>query len=167
VNETGLLVARRDPGAAAAAGRVEKDLFEPGDAWIMTRDLCRQDADGDFWFVERVGGLIRTASGPVPGRPIEDALDTLPEVALAVAYGLRERGAPAAVPAAAIVLRPGATLDAEAAEKVLAEKLPPEARPRHLRLVDGVPMTEGFRPLTGGLEAEGAALGAAAAGAAG
>jgi putative long chain acyl-CoA synthase len=150
---TGLLVARLDPALAGTAGRVARDLFEPGDAWLMTRDLCRRDADGDYWLVARTDGLIRTAGGPVPGRPIEEALDALPEVALAVAYGVREPGGAADVPAAAIVLRPGATLDTAAAAKAIAERLPPEARPRRLRVVDAVPMTEGFRPLTAALAA--------------
>ncbi len=132
-----------------------RDLFEPGDAWLTTRDLCRRDADGDLWFVERLGGLIRTAGGPVPGRSIEDALDALPEVALAVAYGVREAGTTAEVPAAAVVLRPGTTLDVDAAAKAITERLPAGARPRYLRVVDAVPMTEGYRPLKGALEAEG------------
>jgi putative long chain acyl-CoA synthase len=154
VGETGLLAARLDPGHPPG-DRVVKDLFEPGDAWLMTRDLCRRDAEGDFWLVERLDRLIRTAGGPVPARPIEDALDEMPEVALAVAYGVLEPGSTFEAPAAAVVLRPGAAFDLIAAAKALDERLPVGKRARYLRVVDGVPMTEGYRPLTSELAAEG------------
>src|SRR6185437_5359271 len=110
--EPGVLAARL-PQASGKAGRVARDVLEPGDAWLLTGDLARRDEDGDYWFVDRISDVIRTEGGPVPSRPIEDALYEVPEVALAVAFGVRD-GAGAEVPAAAVVLRQDATLDGKA-----------------------------------------------------
>ena len=35
------------------------DVFRAGDAWFRTGDLMRQDADGYFYFVDRIGDTFR------------------------------------------------------------------------------------------------------------
>jgi putative long chain acyl-CoA synthase len=112
--QPGMLVARIDelhplPGAAAAA-RLARDLFAPGDTWYVTGDLLRRDGDGDYWFVDRAADMIRTAGGPVSTVQVEDALHRCPDVAQAAVYAA-PGPAGTQVPAAAIVLRPGVRLD--------------------------------------------------------
>ena len=163
--EPGLLLTRLDqPAAGPRAGvdaappatpdRVLRDVFEPGDAWLPSGDLVSRDEDGDCWFVDRLADVVRTAAGPAPSRPIEDALYALPEVALAAAYGVAVAGAAAETAVAALVLRPSARLDREAAVRALAS-LPEASRPRYLRVVDHIAMTEGYRVLKAELRAEG------------
>jgi putative long chain acyl-CoA synthase len=152
MDEPGMLVARLDTPrgnadiAHIAPTRLLQDAFEPGDTWFVTGDLLRLDADGDYWFVDRHGEMIRTADGAVASQRIEDALYHAAGVVLTVAVGVDDGDHQ--VPAAAFVLAPGATLDEGAlAEAVLA--LPEFARPRFLRQVPSIPMTYGFRPLKG------------------
>lgn len=159
VDEPGLLLARVTDGRTPRSDRVLRDVLERGDAWLASGDLVRCDADGDYWFVDRLADVIRTASGPVPCRPTEDALYELPEVALAAVYGVELPGELGEAPAAAIVLREGATLDGEALARALAAV---HAWPRFVRIVDAIPMTEGYRPLKAGLRAEGLPDGARA-----
>ena len=44
---------------AASEKKVLRDAFKPGDAWFRTGDLLRQDADGYFYFVDRIGDTFR------------------------------------------------------------------------------------------------------------
>src|SRR6185312_12243554 len=81
--EPGVLAARALPGASHKS-RLQRDVLEPGDAWLTTGDLVKRDDGGDYWFVDRLADVIHTAGGPVPSRPIEDTLYTLPEITLAV-----------------------------------------------------------------------------------
>ncbi len=65
-----------------------RGVFKPDDAWLATGDLFREDEDGDFWLVGSAATLIRTATGMVAPRPIENALSDIDWVDLAVAYGV-------------------------------------------------------------------------------
>jgi len=152
--EPGLLLARTDPAEAAGRGDVLRSPFGRDDAWLSTGDLFRQDADGDFWLVDHVASLIRTAAGPVPSVPIRDALEGLPAVDLAVAYGLPAGRDGDELAAAAVSLRAGRALRAQDLTGALAV-LPHAARPALVQVVDEVPVTTWYRPLTTALRARG------------
>jgi putative long chain acyl-CoA synthase len=150
----GLLLTRTDAGSSPQ-GDVLRSVFDREDAWLSTGDLFRQDADGDFWLVDHAAAVIRTAGGPVPSVPIRDALETLPAVDLAVAYGLPAEGDGAGeVAAAALTLLPGEDLEAADLDGALAP-LAADARPAVVRVVDEIPVTTWFRPRTAPLRAEG------------
>ena len=79
--ETGMLLARVRPSAIPSGGGTLRGVFEPGDAWLQTGDLFRRDDDGDYWLVDHVPALVRSADGVVAGGPIVDALGDLDAVA--------------------------------------------------------------------------------------
>ena len=156
LDEPGMLIARLAARAGADVAHVDprrqlRDAFEPGDLWFVTGDHFRVDAEGDYWFVDRQGQMIRTARGPVASTQIEDALYAAPGVALCIAAGVRDPDDPSAeLPIAAIQLQPGRALD-RAAVDAAAEALPPHARPRRLHVVPAIPLTHGFRAIKHGL----------------
>jgi acyl-CoA synthetase (AMP-forming)/AMP-acid ligase II len=131
-----------------------RDVFEPGDAWVKTRDLLRRDADGDCWLFDRLPDLIRAAGGPVAGRSIEERAYAMGGIALAVAYGIRLPTHEEECVALALALRANPDLDTNALLREL-DRAPALARPTFVRVVDAVPMTEGFRPRRAALAAEG------------
>ena len=156
--QPGMLIARIDPGHPVAAfdgfvderesaRRVLRDAVSPGDAWFVTGDVLRVDAEGDYWFVDRAADMIRTPKGPVASVSVEDALYEVGEVKHAVAYGVRLPDLAHDVPVATIVLRDGRALDGVALARQLEARLDVNARPRFLRIVDSVPMSVGYRPL--------------------
>jgi putative long chain acyl-CoA synthase len=151
--EVGMLLAEADTEQGGLLGAPLRGMFEKGDAWHSTGDLFRQDEDGDYWLVDHVDGLVRTAQGVIPTLPIEDALFKVPSVDLVSAYGLPAKDG-TEVPAAAITVRRGTELDARAITHAL---LPLEEawRPLVVRVVDRVPVSTWFRPLKRQLRDEG------------
>jgi putative long chain acyl-CoA synthase len=151
--ETGMLLVRADPDQETSATRL-RGMFSRGDSWVESRDLFRRDGDGDYWRVDGVLDVIHTASGPVFRAPIRAALGNLPAVDLAVAYGVLSSGSEHEVAVAAVTLQPGADLHPRDLKASL-EGLPLAQRPAIVHVVDEIPVTTWFRPLTGGLRATG------------
>jgi putative long chain acyl-CoA synthase len=146
--EIGMLLARsrvRD-----APGALLRGMFTRGDAWVETHDLFRRDGDGDYWYVDNSDEVIVTESGPVFRGPIRNALGALPGVDLAVAYGVRPDGAEHDLVVAAITLLPDAELHARDLRAALSA-LAIEQRPDIIHVVDAIPVTTWYRPVTGAL----------------
>jgi acyl-CoA synthetase (AMP-forming)/AMP-acid ligase II len=108
--------------------------------------LLRRDADGDYWFVDRLSDVIRTATRPVHPRAVEDSIYQLDDVALVCVYPVELAGG-AEQPVAAIVPKPGRRLDLARLAGQLEARHPPEARPKLLRVLERMPLTDGFRPV--------------------
>ncbi|HWF36704.1 MAG TPA: AMP-binding protein, partial [Solirubrobacteraceae bacterium] len=152
--EVGLLLAQIDAGAPTGTAPM-RGVFSRDDAWLSTGDLFRIDADGDYWRVDAVADTISTAEGIVFTVPIRDALGELPAVDLAVAYGVPEGSAPGLeLAAAAVTLRAGRELTARDLTEALMG-LEPAERPSVVRVVDEIPVTTWYRPVTGPLRAQG------------
>ncbi len=151
VDEVGMLLARVDPREPLSSTPL-RGLFSRDDAWLLTGDLFRRDADGDFWRVDGAGDVIRTADGPVFTTPIRDALSDIPAVDLAVAYGVASGEAEVAV--AAVTLRAGHELHGREVGRAL-RSLPELERPAIVRVLPRIPVTTWFRPLTDSLREEG------------
>lgn len=141
--EPGLLAARLGEGELVVAGAdghaVVRSAFEPGDAWTLTNDVIRRDADGDHWFVDALAGFFAQGGAePVSTRAVEDALYATPEVRIAAAH---DDGAGRLV----VSFEARGRIDAARLSHVLSV-LPVRARPELVREVETIPLTEGFRP---------------------
>jgi putative long chain acyl-CoA synthase len=152
-DEVGMLMARVGRSEQTSTTPL-RGLFSRDDAWLVTGDLFRRDADGDLWRVDHQGDVIRTAAGAVFTGPIRDALGDLPEVDLAVAYGVVPEGADSAIAVAAVTLRQGRELTARELSRALSG-LPAAERPEIVHVVAAIPVTTWFRPVTGPLRAAG------------
>jgi len=162
-DEPGMLLARVSPGEPLSVVPL-RGVFEPEDAWLPTGDLFRKDGDGDYWRVDNVADVIRTAGGPVLSGPIRHALGGLRAVDLTVAYGVPVPEVPPASGASgpagnqvavdAVTLRAGTGLEAAHLTDALGA-LPLQQRPEFVRVVDEIPVTTWYRPMTGPLRAEG------------
>ena len=154
LDEPGMLVAKLGERAGADIAhidprRVLHDAFEPGDLWFVSGDIASVDTEGDFWFLDRASQMVKTRLGTVASTRIEDALYEAPGVALCIAAGQRASDGIEA-PVAAIQLQHGAPLDLDAVSKAVAT-LPEYGRPRRIRIVEQLPMTDGFRPIKRGI----------------
>jgi putative long chain acyl-CoA synthase len=146
VDEVGMLLARVSPTDPLSITPL-RSLFAADDAWVATGDLFRRDADGDYWRVDGMGDVIRTAEGPVFSTPIRDALGDLDAVDLAGAYGVAPEGWDAEIAVAAVTLRRGAKLTSRQVSHALSA-LAVEERPAVVHVVERIPVTTWFRPRT-------------------
>ncbi len=146
VGEVGILLARVSAGDQLSSTPL-RGVFAREDAWLDTGDLFRRDADGDYWRVDGVADVIRTGSGPVFTAPIRDALYDLPAVDLAVAYGVRPADDASELAVAAITLRAGHQFTARELAAAMA-RLEAHRRPAVVQVVNRIPVTTWYRPLT-------------------
>jgi putative long chain acyl-CoA synthase len=146
VDQVGMLLARVRPTDPLTMVPL-RGVFSPNDAWVVTGDLFKRDADGDHWRLDNLAEVIRTADGPVFSAPIRDALGEVPSIDLAVAYGVRPEGREHQIAVAAVALRSGQRLNAREIGAALAG-LAPDQRPTLVQVVDRIPVTTWYRPIT-------------------
>jgi fatty-acyl-CoA synthase len=138
---------------AASRSKVLHDVFTPGDAWYRTGDLMRRDAQGFFYFVDRVGDTFRWKGENVSTTEVADVIGRCPGVAEAAVYGVPVPNADGRAGMAAIVTGPGFELS-ELHRRVAAE-LPPYARPLFVRIVTALELTGTFKQRTRELARDG------------
>jgi putative long chain acyl-CoA synthase len=153
VDQIGMLLAQVETGELLSVVAL-RGVFAAEDVWLVTGDLFRRDTEGDYWRVDGVVDVIRTHRGPVFTTPIRDALGDLCQVDLAMAYGVRPPDGEHEVAIAAVTLRSGQELSARDISRALSG-LAPEQRPLIVQVVDRIPVTTWFRPLTGPLREAG------------
>jgi putative long chain acyl-CoA synthase len=146
-NEIGVLVSEVDPDVNPTAETPLRGVFRPDDAWVATGDLFRKDADGDFWLLDSITTLIRTEDGPFAPTPVRDALWSIEAVDIAVCFGVPDPDGAEALVVGAVTLRKGQKLAIADLEDALSA-LPEKARPHFVRVVDEIPVTTWYRPIT-------------------
>ena len=129
--------------AEESARKVLRDVLEPGDAWMRTGDLMRRDAQGFFFFVDRIGDTFRWKGENVATTEVAEALHRVAGVREANVYGVAVPGAEGRAGMAALVVGPGFDLAHLHAE--MATRLPAYARPLFLRLSPELGHTETFK----------------------
>ncbi|HEX8977441.1 MAG TPA: AMP-binding protein [Solirubrobacteraceae bacterium] len=152
-DEVGMLLVRARTRETTATLAL-RGVFARDDAWLATSDLFRRDADGDYWRMDGVRQFVRGRRGPVFTTPIRDALSDLPAVDLAVAYGVRPARRKSDVAIAAVTLREGYELTAEDLAAAVGG-LDPDSRPEIVQVLDSLPVTTWYRPMTGPLREAG------------
>jgi len=153
VDEVGLLLARMRRSDQTSSTPL-RGVFSREDAWVTTGDLFRRDGDGDLWRVDSMGDVVLTADGPAFTVPIRDALGDLPAIDLAVAYGVLPDGAQHPIAVAAVTLRDGHELQARDIGRAL-HHCDPQGRPSIVHVVERIPVTTWYRPITASLREEG------------
>jgi long-chain acyl-CoA synthetase len=148
LDEEGKEVADGEVGELAVRGpnlmkgywnRPEETAATVPDGWLRTGDLARRDEDGYFYIVDRKKDLVIRGGYNVYPREIEEVLYEHPAVALAAVVGTPDERLGEEV-AAAVVLRPGVAATPEELIAFTKERLAAYKYPRHVWLVDALPM---------------------------
>jgi fatty-acyl-CoA synthase len=127
---------------AASEKKILRDVFEKGDAWFRTGDLMRQDGDGYFYFVDRLGDTFRWKGENVSTTEVAAALTTC-GVQEANVYGVAVPGHDGRAGMAALVAQ--GELDLDALYACLERSLPSYARPLFLRVQNAFETTGTFK----------------------
>jgi fatty-acyl-CoA synthase len=128
---------------AASDKKLLRNVFANGDAWFRTGDLMRRDADGFFYFIDRVGDTFRWKGENVSTAEVAETISRFAGVLEAVVYGVAIPAADGCAGMAAIVIRDG--FDLGAFRSHLGEHLPNYAQPLFLRMLDGIEITGTFK----------------------
>jgi fatty-acyl-CoA synthase len=127
----------------ASERKVLRDVFARGDAWFRSGDLMRQDEEGYFYFVDRIGDTFRWKGENVSTTEVAERLSGAPGVAEVTVYGVEVPGADGRAGMAAVVAEPG--FDPAAFAAHAERELPPYARPLFLRLQPHLEATGTFK----------------------
>ncbi len=150
-DEVGLLLAKPRSGRDAASVSM-RSVFAEGDTWITTDHLFRRDSDGDYWYVDNRNTVIQSVRGPVFRQPICDALGDIAAIDMVVVYPVATETFDVAV-AAVTMDRDGVLTGAELTAALGG--LAPDQRPAVVHIVDRIPLTPDYRPLSTALQAAG------------
>ena len=72
----------------ASQNRFITDVFVKGDMWFRSGDMQRQDADGQVFFVDRLGDTFRWHSENVSTNEVSDVMGQYAQIAEANVYGV-------------------------------------------------------------------------------
>jgi len=128
---------------AASAKKILRDVFAPGDTWYRTGDLMRQDEQGFFYFVDRIGDTFRWKGENVSTTEVAGVIAACPGVADAAVYGVSVPGTEGRAGMAAVVATPD--FDLGELRRALVARLPEYARPLFIRIVDAIELTGTFK----------------------
>lgn len=137
----------------ASEKKVLRDVFERGDAWFATGDLMKRDAEGYFYFVDRIGDTFRWKGENVSTNEVAERLQAFPGVELATVYGVEAPGADGRAGMAALVM--DVPFDPQVFGEHVARELPPYAQPLFVRLTPAMDTTGTFKIRKGDLVADG------------
>lgn len=120
----------------------EKTVEAWRNLWFHTGDAGRRDADGYFYFVDRIKDTIRRRGENISSYEIERVLAEHPAVAEAAAIAVKSEiaGGEDEVKAC-LVLKPGASLAPEALLDFCQARMPYFAVPRYVEILPELPKT--------------------------
>ncbi|MFJ9693235.1 class I adenylate-forming enzyme family protein [Kitasatospora sp. NPDC101183] len=136
-----------DPALDAAA------LHE---GWYRTGDIGYRDERGYLHLLDRVSEVVKVDGVKVYPAVVERELLTLPGVALAAVYGVRDADGTEHLHAA-LTCRPGTAVEPEAVRKHISASLAPALAPERVLVLDELPMNAGGKPDRARLRAHSAA----------
>ncbi len=122
-----------EPGQTAA-------VFRLGGGWLLTGDVGMRDEDGFITLIDRAKDMLISGGENVYPKEIEDVIYGLDAVAECAVFGIPDDKW-GEVPAAFVLLKPGATLQTEAVVARCQQQLAEFKRPRLVRIVEEFPKT--------------------------
>ena len=123
-------------------GMPERTVEAMRNLWFHTGDGLRRDADGWYYFVDRLKDALRRRGENISSFEVEQPILALPGVAECAVVGVpadSEAGEDELM--VVVVPEPGAALTAAAVWEWCEARLPAFAMPRYVRFADALPLT--------------------------
>lgn len=118
----------------------DRDAFTP-DGGLITGDLGRLDENGYLFLTGREKDLIIRSGHNIDPQAIEEVANAHPAVALSAAVGMPD-GYAGELPVIFVALTPGQSVDTAELQRYIGDRISePPARPRHLFVLDAIPVT--------------------------
>ena len=139
-----LVIRHRVPGTISNGyyRQPDKTVEAWRNLWFHTGDAMRRDAEGWYYFVDRVKDALRRRGENISSFEVESVIRTFPGVAEVAVIGVRadERGGEDEVKAC-IVLRDGAMLDYAELIAWCDARMGAHMIPRYVEIMDSLPQT--------------------------
>lgn len=117
-----------------------RQAFTP-DGGLITGDLGRLDEHGYLFLTGREKDLIIRSGHNIDPQAIEEVANSHPAVAVSAAVGMPD-GYAGELPVIFVTLAPGQSVDTAELQKFIGDRIPePPAKPRHLFVLDTIPVT--------------------------
>jgi acyl-CoA synthetase (AMP-forming)/AMP-acid ligase II len=139
--------------AEATKKKILRDVKVKGDAWFRSGDLMRRDADGFYWFGDRMGDTFRWRSENVSTAEVSAVLGE--KIAEANVYGVLVPNHDGRAGCAAIPRDVAATMDLAALAQHARKALPKYSVPLFLRIVPTMEATGTVKQLKVALRNQG------------
>jgi len=130
---------------AATEAKLLRDVFREGDRWVRSGDLVRYDADGYFYFIDRVGDTFRWKGENVSTDEVAQVLTQFPGVAVANVYGVRVPGNEGRAGMVALTLAAGVPFAPREFHEFASRRLASYALPLFVRLTAQADLTTTFK----------------------
>ncbi|OUM90375.1 MAG: acyl-CoA synthetase [Bacillus thermozeamaize] len=109
--------------------------------WFHTGDAGYMDEDGTFYFVDRMGNVIRRRGENISSYQIEDILNGHPEVEMSAAFPIPADEGDEDEIVAFVVRKEGSALTEEGLRRWIEAEMPRFMWPKYIRLVEEIPRT--------------------------
>jgi long-chain acyl-CoA synthetase len=109
------------------------------DGWLRTGDIFEKKTDGFYFFRSRIDDMFSCGGENVYPKEVENLLFRHPDVSNAVVTPV-PHAVKGYVPAAMVILRDGASVQAQDLKSFCLEHGPAYAHPRHVQLVTELPL---------------------------
>lgn len=161
--EVGLLVTEVSPtnpfdgytDAEATRAKLLHDLFQPGDCWINSADLVRDQGYRHIAFVDRLGDSFRWKGENIAASEVERAVAAVPGFAQVCVYGVAVPHCDGRAGMAAVVLGAHCNFDGLQLAQKLRSHLPDYALPLFVRVMTAQSSTDTFKIQKGVLQQQG------------
>lgn len=127
--------------------KILRNVFHRGDAWFRSGDLLRADADGLWYFVDRLGDTFRWKSENVSATEVEAQLSKVPGVAESVVVGLQIPNHEGRAGFAVLELQDGVSTKQVLDQLALSVQLPRYAIPIFVKIVDSIEHSDNHKVL--------------------
>ncbi|MFJ7244223.1 class I adenylate-forming enzyme family protein [Kitasatospora sp. NPDC098652] len=115
------------------------------DGWYRTGDIGYRDDRGYLHLLDRVSDVVKVDGVKIYPAVVERELLTVPGVALAAVYGVRDADGTEHLHAA-LTCRPGTLVEPEAVRKHISANLSPALAPERVLVLDELPMNPTGKP---------------------
>ncbi|MDN3653824.1 long-chain-acyl-CoA synthetase [Thalassotalea ponticola] len=126
-------------------GKIIRNVFTQGDAYWRSGDLLRYDADGYFYFVDRIGDTFRWKSENVSTQEVATILTDYQDAEFINVYGVLVPEHEGRAGMASIVMQPNKQFNSKQFYQLATEKLPHYAAPLFVRVSEQADMTTTFK----------------------
>jgi crotonobetaine/carnitine-CoA ligase len=122
-------------------GKPEATLKAIRNLWFHTGDACYKDAQGHYFFIDRMGGVIRVKGEFVSSYQVEDILNGHPKVNVSAALPIPAEVGDESDIAVFIVLKPGMELQEAELRAWIEKQMPKFMWPKYIQFIDDLPKT--------------------------